>query len=82
MNTPTVPPEEAQARRRYIVMNAARFGGIGVTIIGLLAVRDVLPLPYALAVVLVLAGVGGFFFGPPFLVKRWKAQDRADGDTG
>lgn len=61
-----------------MTMNAARFGGIGVTIIGLLAVREALPLPYALAVVLVLAGVGGFFFGPPLLLKRWKAQDRAN----
>ena len=81
MNTPSPPPEEAQARHRYMVMNAARFGGIAVTIIGLLAVREVLPLPYALAVVLVLAGVGGFFFGPPLLVKRWKAHDRAEGEA-
>ena len=64
-----------------MTMNAARFGAIAVTIIGLLAVREVLPLPYVLAVVLVFAGVGGFFFGPPFLVKRWKAQDRANGES-
>lgn len=76
MNVPApVDPEEERARRRYMAMNAARLGGIAVTLAGLAGVREVLPLPYWLSVALVLGGIGGFFFGPPLLVKRWKAND-------
>jgi len=70
-------PKEARARTRYVVMNTARLGAIVVTMAGLAGVRDVLPIPYALSVVMVLGGVVGFFFGPPLLAKRWKADDRA-----
>jgi len=76
MNT-ALDPKEARARTRYMVMNAARLGGIVVTMAGLAGVRDVLPVPYALSVIMVLGGVVGFFFGPPLLAKRWKAEDRA-----
>lgn len=72
---PPIHPDEARARRRYLLLNAARIGGIGVTMAGLASVREVLPLPYWLGVALTLAGIGAFFFGPPLLVKRWKAQD-------
>lgn len=73
-------PEETQARARYMVLNAARVGGIAVVIAGLAGVREVLPLPYALSVVLVLGGIGAFFFGPPLMVKRWKKRDRSASD--
>ncbi|MEM7689100.1 MAG: hypothetical protein AAF291_08765 [Pseudomonadota bacterium] len=73
--------DEERARRRYQGLNAARVGGIAVTIAGLAGVREALPvdLPYPLSVVMVIGGVLSFFFGPWILVKRWKAQDRAEG---
>ncbi|MDJ0979826.1 MAG: hypothetical protein QNI87_14975 [Erythrobacter sp.] len=71
-----VDETEALARRRYAWLNAVRIGGIAVTIAGLASARDVLPLPYAVGVAMVLLGIGAFFFGPPLLLKRWKAQDR------
>ena len=79
MSAPSLPdPEEARARSRYAWLNAARIGGIAVTIAGLASVREALPLPYWLGVGLAVAGIGAFFFGPPLLVKRWKAQDAQD----
>ena len=45
---------------------------------GFAGVREVLPIPYALSVVLVLGGVLAFFFGPRLLVKRWKARESAE----
>ena len=81
MNAP-LDPEETRARNRYMVMNAARLGALAVTLAGLAGVREVLPIPYALSVILVLGGVISFFFGPPLLAKRWKAQDRAQDQGG
>ena len=78
MNGPVVDHEEERARTRYAVMNAVRFGAIALTIAGFAGVREVLPIPYALGVVLVLGGVLAFFFGPPLLVKRWKARESAE----
>ena len=78
MSVPPMDPEEARAKSRYMVLNLARVGGIGVTIAGLAGVREVLPIPYILSVALVLGGILAFFFGPPLLVKRWKARDRAE----
>lgn len=73
---PPIDPEEQRARTRYTLLNLTRIGGIAVTIAGLAGAREVIPLPYFLSVVLALVGIAAFFFGPPMLVKRWKAQDR------
>ncbi len=72
---PSSDPGEDRARSRFLAMNLARLGGIALVLAGLAGVREVLPLPYILSVALVLAGIGGFFFCPPLMVKRWKAQD-------
>lgn len=69
-------PEEERAPGRYNALSAARVSAIAVVIAGLAGVREVLPLPYIASVILVLAGIGAFFFAPPLMVKRWKAQDR------
>ena len=78
MSVAPIDPEEARAKSRYMVLNLARVGGISVTIAGLAGIREVLPLPFALGVVMVLGGILAFFFGPPLMVKRWKARDRAE----
>ncbi|MEM1195838.1 MAG: hypothetical protein AAGH57_07015 [Pseudomonadota bacterium] len=67
---------EQQAKARYAALNLMRLGGIAVTIAGLAGAREVIPLPYALSVVLALAGIVAFFFGPTWLVRRWKERDR------
>lgn len=67
---------EAQARGRYLALNAARLGGLAVTLIGLAGVRDVVPMPYLVSVALTLAGIGAFFFAPPMMAKRWKSLDQ------
>ncbi len=76
MSAPVIDPEEERARNRYFALNAARIGGIVVTMMGLAGVQKVLPLPHSLSVVLAFVGVAAFFFGPPLMVKRWKVQDK------
>lgn len=68
-------PEHARDRRRYVLMNAARLGGLGLVMLGFAITRDLVPLPFAAGAVLAVAGLLGFFFAPPLLAKRWKAQD-------
>ena len=77
MSVPQPPMDEAEmaARQRYLVLNLVRIGGIAAAIAGIAGTRDVLPIPFALAVIITLAGVLAFFFAPPLLVKRWKGQD-------
>lgn len=82
--TPPFPPHsdddekkaQEQAKARYGALNLIRVGGIAVTIAGLAGAREVIPLPYALSVILALAGIAAFFFGPTWLVRRWKERDR------
>lgn len=77
MNKAPLDPAEEKARQRYIIMNVARITSIAVLMIGIAGARGILPLPYALGVVLAVAGMLSFFFAPPMLAKRWKAQDEA-----
>ena len=75
---------EAQARGRYLALNAARFGGLAVTLLGLAGVRNVVALPYLVSVALTLAGIAAFFFAPPIMAKHWKSldQDKFDQSGG
>lgn len=68
--------DEETAATRFGIMNAVRIGSVIVLGAGLAIVREVLAAPYALGVALAIAGVGGFFFAPSLLAKRWKAADR------
>lgn len=68
-------PEEALAAKRYTVMNLVRLGAIVAVMLGLAITQELAALPYALGVVIALGGLLAFFFGPPLLVRRWKAKD-------
>jgi hypothetical protein len=70
---------EQTAKHRYGLMNLARVGGIIIAAAGIAGTREVLPLPYPVSAVMLVGGVLSFFFAPPLLVRRWKAQDRANG---
>jgi hypothetical protein len=70
-------PEEAVAAKRYTVMNLVRLGSVVGVVLGIAIAQGALALPYALGVLLAAAGLLAFFFGPPWLARRWKASDRA-----
>ncbi|QIQ86898.1 MAG: hypothetical protein G9473_09515 [Erythrobacter sp.] len=69
-------PEEETARKRYIVMNAVRIGGIAVLLIGIAMARGVVPGPWWLGAFLAVDGLITFFFAPTLLVRHWKKADR------
>lgn len=76
------PPtrEETVAAKRYTVMNLVRLGSIVGVVLGIAIAQGVLELPYTLGVALAAAGLLAFFFAPPWLARRWKASDRANGN--
>jgi len=81
--TPAPTPEEAEAAKRYTVMNLVRLASIVAVGLGIAIARDIIALPYALGVALALGGLVAFFFLPVTLAKRWKAGDaRRSGDRG
>jgi hypothetical protein len=71
-------PEEREAAARYTMMNVTRIASILAVVAGIATAQGALDLPYALGVVLAVAGMLAFFFGPPLLARRWKAKDRGE----
>ncbi len=72
----SLPPEEVRARQRYVILNVVRIGGLVMLLLGIAIARGVVDGPYALGVVLAVAGLLDFFFAPRLLARRWKAGDR------
>lgn len=64
------------AKRRFFTLNAARIGSLSAVIAGIAGAQNALPIPYPLAVALALGGFLGFFFGPYYLAKHFKAADK------
>jgi hypothetical protein len=75
MTRDTREQAEAQARNRYIALNAVRFGGLAMLMIGLAMARGVIEGPYWLGVGLAVAGLLDFFFVPRLLARGWSSQD-------
>jgi uncharacterized protein YjeT (DUF2065 family) len=80
----TMPPKrsaedaaEALARQRFMILNAIRFSGLGLVLLGIVIARKVLPfdVPWAVGAVLALAGLLEFFFLPRMVARSWKAGD-------
>lgn len=68
---------EARARQRFIVLNALRFSGIALVLIGIALARGhIIPgLPWQVGGVIALAGLIDFFFAPPLIARAWRRQD-------
>lgn len=79
--TAPLDPDAAEtvAAKRYYILGAVRIGSIAAVILGIAIARALIEAPYALGVVLAVAGMLAFFFGPPLLAKSWKAKDREQG---
>jgi hypothetical protein len=66
---------EALARQRLIILNAVRFSGIAMVMLGFAIVRKVIDLPWVVGAVLAVVGMMEFFFLPRLIARRWKAGD-------
>ncbi len=82
MTSPTLrDQDEARARRRYMIMNVARLGGVALLMFGIAITQGVIDLPFALGVVIGVIGFVDFFVLPLVLARVWKSQPGAAEDT-
>jgi hypothetical protein len=65
----------AQARQRFLILVALRFGGVGLVMLGLAIARGLIGLPWAAGAVIAVAGILAFFILPRLLARRWNAAD-------
>ncbi|MEP3050287.1 MAG: hypothetical protein ABJP48_11975 [Erythrobacter sp.] len=71
---------EKLAIQRFALMNAARIGSLLVLLAGIaIAVGSLGDYPKWLGIVMSVAGFIGFYFAPSMLARRWKAQERDQG---
>jgi hypothetical protein len=64
---------------RYIVLNAVRFSGLAMLMIGIAIARGVIDAPYWLGVALAVAGLLDFFFAPRLLARALGIAGRQAG---
>ena len=70
------PPEndaaDAEARNRWMVIQAARVGGVVMAVLGLLALRQRIALPEAAGYLLLAIGLADVFLVPQVLARKWR----------
>ena len=69
------PPDEV-ARNRWMVIQAARIGGVAMVVAGLGSLGGAIPLPEIAAYVLLAAGLVDVFLVPTFLARMWSSRER------
>ena len=71
-------PQEALARKRLMVISAARFAGVLLILGGILAANDALPfsVPPVIAYIVVGIGMVETFAIPILLSRRWSTNSR------
>lgn len=66
---------EARARAGFFVLNALRFSGIGLVMLGIAITTQAIDLPWAVGAVIAVVGLLEFFFLPRIVARAWKAED-------
>lgn len=68
--------DEAQAKRRFAVLNAMRLGGLALVMFGLAITQGVIDLPRELGMGIAVIGLLDFFLLPRLLSKRWRTEEK------
>ena len=64
--------DEAQARNRYFVIQFLRIGGVALVLLGILTVRDRIPVPPIAGYAFILVGLLDVFAVPLILARKWR----------
>jgi len=67
---------DTRARTGFLIITAARFGGVAMVMLGFAIVRGVIDLPYALGAAIAVAGFLEVFFLPRFIARRFRDDHR------
>ena len=71
MTTP--PPARDRAKARFFAIQAMRFTGLGLVMLGLLIINRKLEAPEIVGYALFLVGLFDALFMPTILARRWKS---------
>lgn len=66
------PPSEDQARARFMIINAARIGGVVMVLAGVLILEGVLDTPEIVGWAFVPLGLFEVFVMPRILARKWR----------
>jgi hypothetical protein len=64
---------EDPARRRFMAVQAVRWVGVALVMLGLLAIDGRIDLPREAGYVLIVIGIAGALIMPTVLSRRWKS---------
>ena len=65
--------DDSVARNRWLAINAARLGGIALTVLGIMVLTGEVGLPRAAGWVALGIGLPGALILPAVLVRRWRS---------
>lgn len=68
----TPPPSDDQARGRFLIISAARLGGVALILIGILILRGVIDLPEVVGWTFIPLGLFEVFVMPRILARKWR----------
>lgn len=71
-----VDPAAQQAKARFVLLQAIRFAGVAMAVVGMATIAGKLPLPVEAGYGLVVAGVIDALFVPIVLSRAWKSARR------
>lgn len=69
----TADPAQDPAKLRYMVIQAMRWAGVALVIVGLLVIYRRIDLPQEAGYVLFLVGIVDALIVPTLLARRWKS---------
>ena len=75
MTTSDREAAEARARTRFFMLNAIRFSGVGLIMLGFAITTQAIDLPWFVGAVIAVVGLLEFYFLPRIVARAWKAED-------
>lgn len=68
--------DDGLAKRRFLLLNVIRMGGLALVLFGLAITQRVVDLPRELGMVIAVIGMFDFFIAPRLLARRWHETDK------
>lgn len=67
--------EREDAQKQFFLLQLLRLASLGLLLGGIAITQNAIAAPYWAGIIMVVIGMGGFFFGPPLLARKFKARN-------
>jgi hypothetical protein len=67
--------ERERAQKQFFLLQLLRLASLGLLLGGIAITQGAISAPYMVGIIMVVFGMGGFFFGPPLLARKFKARN-------